>query len=61
MLLPSETSIAVAPVLLIGFEGNVNCFDAGRGTLTKVALEHVRKASSFEQPASENGIASFAR
>ena len=61
MLLPSETSIAVAPVLLIGFEGNVNCFDAGRGTLTKVALEHVRKAS-FEQLASgEWDFSSFVR
>eukprot|EP00439_Symbiodinium_sp_Y106_P036615 s2874_g4.t1 len=30
MLLPSETSIAVAPVLLIGFEGNVNCDAANR-------------------------------
>ena len=39
------------PGLLVAFEGN-NCYVTARGTLTKVALEHVRRASPMEQIAS---------
>ncbi|OLP96995.1 Major facilitator superfamily domain-containing protein 6 [Symbiodinium microadriaticum] len=39
------------PALLVAFEGS-NCYVTARGTLTKVALEHVRRASAMEQLAS---------
>ena len=36
------------PALLVAFEG-ANCYVTSRGTLTKVALEHVRPASAMER------------
>ena len=43
------------PGLLVAFEGN-NCYiTSTRGTLTKVALEHVRRASPMEQIATSEG------
>jgi hypothetical protein len=37
------------PAMVIGLEGDVNCYVGHRGQTTKCAREHVRKASTLEQ------------
>ena len=39
------------PALLIAFDGHANCFVSHRGQVAKVALEHLRPASTMEQVA----------